>query len=518
MNNTLRVIFVTLLTPLIISCGGGGSGSCSAGLGLLASGACPTEPANSAPTARTGVTQNVQVGTLVFLDGSASTDPENTALSYKWTLVSKPAGSLADLAPLASPQPSFIADVEGSYSATLVVSDGKLSSTAATANVVASVNNSAPVANAGSAQNVLVGAKVLLDGTGSTDANSDTLTYKWSLVTRPTGSQAALSSTSSPVPNFRADVAGNYVATLIVNDARVDSTLSAVTITASAPISNAAPVANAGSAQFVTVGSKVTLDGTASTDANNDFLTYKWTLISTPTNSLASLASPTSSKASFTADLAGVYVASLTVNDGKVDSAIVVTTTTASVANSVPVAVAGANQSVTPATVVTLDGSASSDANNDPLSFQWYLAYKPSGSAAALSSDTASKPTFTADLAGVYVASLVVSDGKAKSTVSSSTIVANTAPVANAGSTRSVAVGATVTLDGTGSTDANSDTLTYKWVMTTRPTGSSAALSSATASKPTFPADVAGVYIFTLVVNDGKVNSSNTSIVAISAS
>ena len=501
----------------LIGCGGGGSAACSAGLGVLASGSCPSEAANNAPTARTGAIQNVQVGTLVFLDGSASTDPESSTLTYKWTLTSKPAGSAADLAPSASPRPSFIADVEGVYSATLVVSDGKVSSAVASTSVVASVNNAAPVAVAGTAQNVVVGASVSLNGTGSTDANSDALTYKWSMIGRPTGSAAVLSSSNSPVPNFTADVAGNYVISLVVNDGRVDSALSAVTVTASAVTANAAPVANAGSAQFVTVASKVTLDGTASSDANKDFLTYKWSFISIPTGSSASLSTATSSKASFTADLAGVYVATLVVNDGKVDSAIVVTTVTASSANSTPVAVAGANQSVALAALVTLDGSGSKDADSDTLSYKWYLTYKPTGSAAALSADTEAKPTFTADLAGIYVASLVVSDGKATSSVVTTTIIANTAPVANAGSTQSVAGAVEVTLDGTGSTDADSDTLSYKWVMTTRPTGSSAALSSATASKPTFTVDAAGVYVFTLVVNDGKVDSSNTSIVAVSA-
>jgi hypothetical protein len=124
-------------------------------------------------------------------------------------------------------------------------------------------------------------------------------------------------------------------------------------------------------------------------------------------------------------------------------------------------------------------------------------------------------------VAGTYVAALIVYDGTAYSSLVATTVTAsaaNAAPVANAGSTQTVAVAATVTLDGTGSTDTNSDTLTYKWVMTTRPTGSSAELSSATASMPTFTADVAGIYVFTLVVNDGKVDSSNTSIVAVSAS
>jgi hypothetical protein len=73
-----------------------------------------------------------------------------------------------------------------------------------------------------------------------------------------------------------------------------------------------------------------------------------------------------------------------------------------------------------------------------------------------------------------------------------------------------------VTLSGTSSTDANSDILTYKWTITTKPTGSTAALSSATAASPTFVADLAGVYVATLVVNDGKVDS-NVATVAVTA-
>ena len=65
--------------------------------------------------------------------------------------------------------------------------------------------------------------------------------------------------------------------------------------------------------------------------------------------------------------------------------------------------------------MVTLDGSASSDANKDTLTYSWTLTGKPAGSAAVLSSSTAVKPSFTADLSGAYVASLVVSDGEANS-------------------------------------------------------------------------------------------------------
>ena len=124
---------------------------------------------------------------------------------------------------------------------------------------------------------------------------------------------------------------------------------------------NAAPVAHAGAGQSVLTGSVVTLDGSASSDVNNDTLTYKWALVAMPAGSAAVLSGGTSAKPTFTADVSGTYVASLQVNDGKVDSGLVTVTVTAAVLNVAPVANAGLYQSVLSGTVVTLDGSSSSD-------------------------------------------------------------------------------------------------------------------------------------------------------------
>jgi hypothetical protein len=134
-----------------------------------------------------------------------------------------------------------------------------------------------------------------------------------------------------------------------------------------------------------------------------------------------------------------------------------------------------------------------------------------------LSSTSVVSPTFTADLAGTYVVNLLVNDGKVNSSnVSAVTVTAsaaNSAPVASAGVNQTVTRSGTpsvvtVTLTGAGSTDANGDTLTYLWALTTRPTGSTASLSSTTVVSPTFVADVAGIYVASLIVNDGKVSSS----------
>lgn len=97
--------------------------------------------------------------------------------------------------------------------------------------------------------------------------------------------------------------------------------------------SNTAPVANAGTDQTVVTGSTVNLDGSSSSDADGDSLSYLWSLTSTPTGSAASLTSATADNPSFTADLAGSYVASLTVNDGTTDSSADTVTVTAANTN-----------------------------------------------------------------------------------------------------------------------------------------------------------------------------------------
>jgi len=71
---------------------------------------------------------------------------------------------------------------------------------------------------------------------------------------------------------------------------------------------------------------------------------------------------------------------------------------------------------------VVLDGSGSSDADGDPLTYSWWFESVPSGSAAALSSATAARPTFKADNVGDYVVRLLVSDGKVSSAPSTVTI------------------------------------------------------------------------------------------------
>ena len=96
---------------------------------------------------------------------------------------------------------------------------------------------------------------------------------------------------------------------------------------------NVPPVANAGAPQNVLVGSTVTLDGTGSSDANNDPIKYTWSILQRPAASIATLASTTGAKTTFVPEATGLYVITLMASDGKSNSALATTTVTASPTN-----------------------------------------------------------------------------------------------------------------------------------------------------------------------------------------
>jgi len=189
------------------------------------------------PVANAGPDQTgVQVGVAVPLDGSGSSSP----VTYLWT-ISAPAGSSAALTDPTIVNPTFTPDVAGVYTVQLVVNDGASDSVPDTVTVT---TNFPPVANAGVDQMVTPGSMVTLDGSGSSDPDTTpnpTLTYSW-LLSAPAGSGATLSDPTIVNPTFTADVAGDYVVELTVNDGWVDSAPDSVTITAAVP-TNQIPVA-----------------------------------------------------------------------------------------------------------------------------------------------------------------------------------------------------------------------------------------------------------------------------------
>ncbi len=112
-------------------------------------------------------------------------------------------------------------------------SSGASSSSTSATNNNPPQGNVAPVAKITRADAVAINSLASLDGSSSYDANNDTITYQWTLLSRPSGSQATLANSNTATPSFTTDIGGNYLVQLIVNDGQYDSTPVTATVVAS---------------------------------------------------------------------------------------------------------------------------------------------------------------------------------------------------------------------------------------------------------------------------------------------
>jgi hypothetical protein len=190
---------------------------------------------------------------------------------------------------------------------------------------------------------------------------------------------------------------------------------------------NQAPQASAGPDAVVPVATIAQLDGSGSFDPDGDGLSYSWSFQSVPAGSTSTLLNATLTNASFWVDREGAYVVTLTVTDGAFQATDTVTIQ-GEAANSGPVANAGPDQTVDVGDTVQLNGSSSYDPQNDPITYSWQFTTRPAGSAATITLPTSPLPQFVADVAGVYVVSVSVSDGGPPSPEDSVTITAREPP------------------------------------------------------------------------------------------
>lgn len=176
--------------------------------------------------------------------------------------------------------------------------------------------------------------------------------------------------------------------------------------------------------------------------------------------------------------------------------------------NSPPVADAGPDQIRAEGNPVTLDGSGSYDPDGTIVSYSWS---QIGGTAVTLSDISAVKPTFTAPAAGsadeLLTFELTVTDDTAQASTDICMVTVtwiNDPPLADAGPDQTVAESASVTLDGTNSSDPDGNLAAYAWV---QKTGTAVTLSDPSAAKPTFISPVIGgggeSLTFELTVTDG---------------
>lgn len=453
------------------------------------------------PVANAGPDQELALdGSTVYLNGSSSFDPESRALSYIWEIVSQPSGSTCSLDNPGAMMPTFVPDVEGVYTIRLIVNDGRLNSIGDAVNISVYNNFAPPVANAGADQNVLYGNSTVLDGTASIDYSGHGLTYQWTIDSGPAGSAATLDDATKSQPVFSPDLKGMYVLSLEVYDGRYTSNVDWVVVT----VYNIAPIARAGSDVLVpNLGGTAYIDGSASSDPDGTALAYSWTLTSKPTGSSAALIGADTATPTLVCDKKGAYLVALTVSDGDLSGSDMIMVTCS---NQVPVADAGPDMTIPFLSTATLSGSGS-DPDGDPVTFEWAVVSAPVGSTAALSNPNIANPTFTPDMEGEYVLSLIVTDNDVPPISSApdymTIYTSNHPPVANAGSDININLTATATLSGSG-TDMDGDPIVgYAWTIINTPFGSTAAISDPNISDPAFTPDLRGDYTIGLSVFDG---------------
>ena len=368
--------------------------------------------------------------------------------------------------------------------------------------------NIKPIANAGADQTVSLNNLVTLDGTGSSDADGNPLTYKWSFASVPSGSSVVLAQGAQANPTFTPDKAGQYVVELIVNDGHINSTPDQVVISTE----NSAPVAEAGSSQTALVGSTVTLDGSQSSDVDGDALSFNWIIITKPGGSSAALNDIGAVKPQFVIDQPGTYQLQLIVSDGKLNSQP--DTVIVSTQNSPPVANAGQDQSTLVNKTILVDGTQSSDVDGNPLTYKWSILSHPDGSTSGLSDTSTPQPSLLIDYPGSYVIQLIVNDGFVDSLADTMVIsTQNSKPIANAGIDKTVFVTNQVELDGSGSNDVDLDPLRFSWSISSKPAASKAVLVNPNIEKPTITIDYPGTYVIQLIVNDRIIDSLADTIV-----
>ena len=137
---------------------------------------------NMPPTADAGANQRADKGTTVTLNGTASNDPDgdNSALVYLWE---RTAGPTVTLSNIAAPQPTFTiptlipASGPDSFTFSLVVNDGQVSSTAATVTIFIRPLFQAAIANQTYTAGTAITALTLPEALAGPDSLPSTNTY-----------------------------------------------------------------------------------------------------------------------------------------------------------------------------------------------------------------------------------------------------------------------------------------------------------------------------------------------------
>lgn len=425
------------------------------------------------PTAEAGDDLTIDQHSIASFDGSGSAD--NVAVTnWTWTF------NCGSFVQLWGAHAMFTFHYAGSFEVTLTVTDG--SALSSTDTLVVNVQDTDdPVADAGNDLLVNAGSVVTMNGSRSSD-NVGIVAYVWTFLDSgpvQLDGEVVQHAFSSP---------GVYLVTLEVADARGNTDSDTLVVTVNGP-----PTADAGADQRVNAGSVVALSGEGSSD-DYGVVNYTWSfLYEGATTRLYS------GVGTFQFSVPGSYLVTLTVVDaGGLSDAASVTITV----NGPPDADAGTDVSIALGSLLTLDGTGSSD-DLDPLNYTWYIAATNGTGSGTLWPVFlyGPSPTFMFTDPDIYIVTLTVRDlgGLSSADVMFVTVRDEAPPVAVAGPDIEVGEMEVASLDGSSSTD-NVGIVSFVWTFND---GTDRTLVG---ERVSYSFRTPGVYIVTLDVVDAAGN------------
>lgn len=186
--------------------------------------------ANLLPIADANGPYSGTINLPVTFDGTGSSDPDGSIISYDWDY----GDGTADFD--AGPVPSHAYAMTGDYQVTLTVTDDAGDTTSDTTGATIGSGELAPVADASGPYTGDIGVAVTFDGSGSNDPDGTIVTYNWNF------GDGTTMDDGGPTPSHVYATAGTYNVTLTVVDndglSDSDSTTASITDPNDVPVDN----------------------------------------------------------------------------------------------------------------------------------------------------------------------------------------------------------------------------------------------------------------------------------------
>ncbi len=195
------------------------------------------EEGNQPPVSDPNGPYSASPSEMIQFDGSGSTDPDGTIVSYDWDFGDSNSGSGM------SPTHSYA--MAGSYTVSLTVTDNEgATDTAATTATISDIVNQPPSADPDGPYSASVNEMIQFDGSGSTDPDGTIVSYDWDFGDGNAGTGM------SPTHSYA--MAGTYVVSLTVTDDKgaTDTDSTTATIGDEPPTGELTPMEKLGKALF----------------------------------------------------------------------------------------------------------------------------------------------------------------------------------------------------------------------------------------------------------------------------